>query len=161
MDADIPLSALVERGGILYSLGGNSVDTVLAELTGRLPEYRGNSGFRAALLKAALEREALMSTGAGHGIALPHPRSPMAADGEHQFVTIGFPSRPVDWKALDGKLVHSVLLIVSATPKFHLQTLSKINFLCMDDAFPALLRDRASPGVILQAIRETEQRWKQ
>jgi PTS system nitrogen regulatory IIA component len=161
MDGDVSLSALVERGGVFYGLKGNSAEAILAELIGLLPERRGDGGFKAALLKAALEREALMPTGAGRGIALPHPRNPMAADAESQFVSIGFTACPVDWKALDGNPVHSILLIVSAAPRLHLQTLSKINFLCMSGSFPALLKSRAPLEEILKAIREAEGSWKQ
>jgi PTS system nitrogen regulatory IIA component len=162
---DIPLSALVERGGILYEIEGAAMETVLAELIRRIPDSafpaRENEDFRAALLQAALEREALMSTGMGRGIALPHPRNPMAADVESQFVTVGFPVLPIDWNALDGKPVHSILFAASASPKDHLHTLSKINFLCMDDAFPALLKGRASPAEIIRSIRESERSWRQ
>ncbi|MDR2746213.1 MAG: PTS sugar transporter subunit IIA [Treponema sp.] len=166
MDNDIPLSTLIERGGIFREVAGNSVDSVLTEFIGLLPgpfspERDGDREFRTALVKAALEREALMSTSIGRGIALPHPRNPMAADEKTQFVAVGFPALPVDWKALDGKPVHSVLLIVSASSKFHLRTLSKINFFCTDEKFLSLLRDRAPSAVILQTIREAEQGWKQ
>ena len=168
MDNDIPLFTLVERGGIFHEVAGNSVDTMMAEFIGSLPgpffpagDRRGDREFRAALLKAALEREALMSTGIGRGVALPHHRSPMAADEKTQFVAVGFPALPIEWKALDGKPVHSVMLIVSASSKFHLRTLSKLNFLCMDERFLSLLRDRASSAMIIQTIREVEQGWKQ
>jgi PTS system nitrogen regulatory IIA component len=169
MDNDISLSTLIERGGIFYDVAGNSLDTVMAELIkllpgSSLPDLRSQENqacydFREALLKAVLERDALMSTGIGRGIALPHPRNPMVTTT--QFVTIGFPALPIDWKALDGGPVHSIFLIVSASPRFHLRTLSKINFLCTDNKFISLLKTRASPEPILQTIREIEQGWKQ
>jgi PTS system nitrogen regulatory IIA component len=169
MDHDIPLSTLVERGGIFYEVAGESVDTVLAEFIEILPcpffpdsggqDYRNCQEFKAALLKAALEREALMSTGIGRGIALPHPRNPMASGAAAQFVAIGFPALPVDWKAIDGGPVHSVLLIVSASPQSHLRTLSKINFLCADSTFLSLLKTRPAPDMIIGTIREVERGW--
>jgi PTS system nitrogen regulatory IIA component len=166
MDRDIPLSTLVERGGIFYEVAGESVDAMLAEFIGILPcplfpdsGGRDCPDFKAAFLKAVLEREALMSTGIGRGIALPHPRNPMAADAASQFVAVGFPALPIDWKALDGRPVHSVLLIVSALPKFHLRTLSKLNFLCGDGEFLSLLKTRPAPDLIIQTIREAERGW--
>jgi PTS system nitrogen regulatory IIA component len=163
MENDVPLSALVERGGVFYDVAGNSVDTVMAELVGLLPgpfspAPQGEKEFRAALLNAALEREALMPTGIGRGVALPHPRNPVA--GNAQFVAVAFPALPIDWKALDGRPVHSILLIVSASSKFHLRTLSKINFLCADEKFISLLKNRAPAAAIIRAIHEAEQGWK-
>jgi PTS system nitrogen regulatory IIA component len=102
-----------------------------------------------------------MSTGIGKGIALPHPRNPMAADRGSQFTALGFLEHPVQWNAPDGEPVHTLLFIVSASAKLHLHTLSQINFFCQDDAFAGLLKNRASQEAIIKYIKETEQDWKQ
>jgi PTS system nitrogen regulatory IIA component len=157
---DALLSSLVERGGIFYELSGNTVEALIAEFIRRLPGPEdGEGGFKTDLYRAVLEREALMATGIGHGIALPHPRNPLVREAGEQFVSIGFSAVPLDWGALDGKPVHTALLIVSASAKFHLHTFSKINFLCQDEAFLSLLRDRAPRDRIIGAIREAERRW--
>jgi PTS system nitrogen regulatory IIA component len=77
-----------------------------------------------------------------------------------RFVAIGFPAAPVDWRALDGKPVHTVLLIVSSVAKLYLRTLSKINFLCQDDRFLALLKARSPRESIIKAIQEAERAWQ-
>ncbi|MDR1418990.1 MAG: PTS sugar transporter subunit IIA [Treponema sp.] len=151
------LAGLVERGGILYDVKGTTPQEVLTAIIGALPSLI--CADRNGLLKAVLEREELMSTGISGGIALPHPRNPMAGENE-QFVTIAFPSSPVDWKALDGGKVTSVLLIVSSSAKLHLHTLSMINFLCRQEKFTALLRSRAPAEEIIAAVREAERNWK-
>jgi PTS system nitrogen regulatory IIA component len=98
--------------------------------------------------------------GIGRGIALPHPRNPVVRDREQQFVTIAFPAYPVDWNALDGKLVHTVMMIAAASAKEHLHILSKLNFLCQQENFYHLLQDRASGDEIAGFIREAEQSWQ-
>jgi PTS system nitrogen regulatory IIA component len=150
------LTALIERGGVFYNVPGTSPEKLLVELIARLSEEIVPPGD--TLLKAVLEREALMSTGIGRGIALPHPRNPV--DEKKQFVAIAFPETPVDWKALDGKPVHTALLIVSASARLHLQTLSKINFLCRQESFLELLQSHASREAIITAIKEAEQTWR-
>jgi PTS system nitrogen regulatory IIA component len=177
MSGDVPLSTLIERGGIFYGLKGATVESVIAEFIRLLPGFEdfgdfensegpetpaqsGDSGFKAALFKAVLEREALMSTGIGQGVALPHPRNPLITDAGKQFVAVGFPAGPVDWKALDGKPVHTILLIVSASARFHLHTTSKINFLCHDGNFLSLLTARPSLEAIIRAVREAERGWQ-
>ncbi|MDR2258519.1 MAG: PTS sugar transporter subunit IIA, partial [Treponema sp.] len=112
------------------------------------------------LLKAVLEREALMSTGIGKGIALPHPRNPVISGREQQFVRIAFPACPVNWNALDGNMIHTVMLIAAASAKEHLHILSKLNFLCQQENFYLLLRDRASRDEITGFIREAERAWR-
>jgi PTS system nitrogen regulatory IIA component len=152
------LADLIEKGGVYYRIPGNSPEEVLAALIGSLKTSFPVSGEE--LLRACLEREALMSTSVGGGIALPHPRNPMAADGDSQFAALGFLEHPVDWSALDAKPVDTIFFIVSASAKLHLHTLSRINFFCQDDAFLALLKNRASGEAIIKYIKETEQDWK-
>ncbi|GHV90467.1 hypothetical protein AGMMS50268_09700 [Spirochaetia bacterium] len=162
MDQDIheeELARLVERGGIFYHIPGQGPEQILTGIIDRIPaEFLPID--KQTLLKAVLEREALMSTGIGHGLALPHPRNPVISEVEKQFVTIAFPESPVDWNSLDGKAVHAVLLIVSASAKLHLHSLSKINFLCQQESFAALLRNRAPREDIIKAIKDIEQTWK-
>jgi PTS system nitrogen regulatory IIA component len=152
------LAALVKRGGVYDQMPGDSLREILAGMVEKIPLPPDID--REKLLRALLEREALMSTGAGKGIALPHPRNPAISDERLQLVAVAFPARPVDWKALDNEPVHTVLLIISASARQHLRILSKLNFLCQQENFYHLLQDKASLDKITQAIREAENAWE-
>ncbi|MDR1596457.1 MAG: PTS sugar transporter subunit IIA, partial [Treponema sp.] len=115
------LIELIKRGGGFRTIPGTGPQELLANLIGGI--YLPPSVDRAALLKAVLEREALMSTAVGSGIALPHPRQPFITDPAGQFVTVAYTEQGLNWKALDGKPVHTVILIISASAKMHLHTL--------------------------------------
>jgi len=157
-DASMDISALLERGGVFYNIGGNSVSEVLGNLVEAIslpPSLTQDQ-----LKKAVIEREELMPTAVGNGIALPHPRSPLLSDVKNQFITIAFLQRAIDWKALDGRPVQTLILIVSATPKTHLWTLSRISFLCQQETFRDLLEQRASKEELIAAIRTAEVAWK-
>jgi PTS system nitrogen regulatory IIA component len=151
------LIELIRRGGAFRIIPGAAPREFLANLIGAigLPP----SLDRAALLNAVAEREDLMSTAVGNGIALPHPRSPLVAESAEQLVSIAFAERPLAWGALDGKPVHTALLILSASPRMHLHTLSRINYFCRQRSFVELLEQRASPAELLQMIEETEKTW--
>ncbi|MDR2069073.1 MAG: PTS sugar transporter subunit IIA [Spirochaetaceae bacterium] len=151
------LVALIKRGGVFYDVPGTMPKEVLTNLTGLIspPVFADKK----LLLDAVLEREALMPTTVGHGIALPHPRNPLLTDPQAQFVSIAFLKQPVDWKALDGEAVHTMILIVSASAKLHLDTLSKINFFCQQDSFRSLMQGRASREEIMRVIGEAERAW--
>ncbi len=154
---DNTLISLLNRGGIFYDIPGTSVKDVMNNVINMIPfPHELDKG---ALLKAVLERENLMSTGMGNGIALPHPRNPLAEKPEHQSISIGFPETEINWKALDGKPVHAIILIVSASPKLHLHTLSRISFLCRQESFAQLLQNRSSAEIIRKAIQEAETAW--
>ncbi|GHV33731.1 hypothetical protein AGMMS4952_25890 [Spirochaetia bacterium] len=151
------LIELVKRGGDFRTIPGASSQEYLTNLlkTIELPPKVN----RKALLSAVLEREALMTTAVGNGIALPHPRNPVITDPAEQFVCISFPEQELNWEALDGKPVHTVILIISASPKMHLHTISRINFFCQQESFRMQLRSRASAAEILKTIEETERNW--
>ncbi|GHT60252.1 hypothetical protein FACS1894109_17680 [Spirochaetia bacterium] len=158
-DIEEGLAELVERGGVFYHIPGQGPEQILTAIIEKIPAAFLPNG-KETLLRAVLEREALMSTGIGHGLALPHPRNPVISETEKQFVIIAFLDSPADWKSLDREPVYAVLLIVSASAKQHLRTLSKINFLCRQESFEALLRNRAPAELIIKAIRDMEQTWK-
>ena len=62
----------------------------------------------AALLTAVRERERVLSTGIGLGIAIPHAKIP----GVTRFVVaVGRHATGIDFDAIDGKPVHIVVLI--------------------------------------------------
>ncbi|MCL2762619.1 MAG: PTS sugar transporter subunit IIA [Treponema sp.] len=149
------LAALIERGGIYYNVPGTSPKELIAGGIERLPSIPAIEPPR--LYREILEREALMSTGMGRGIALPHPRNPMVR--ENPLVMLLFPDQPLDWNTHDGSKVHTVFLIVSASTEQHLNTLSKINFLCQQEKLYTLIKDRSSPEKIIAAIREAETSW--
>jgi PTS system nitrogen regulatory IIA component len=152
------LAALIQRGGVFYDISGAAPAEVLTNLLKVIPAPASVS--REELLKAVLEREALMPTAIGHGIALPHPRNPLINKPHEQCVVIAFLKNPVDWRALDGIPVHTVLLAVSASARQHLRTLSGVNFFCQQESFRDLLQSRSSQERIIEVIQEAEQAWK-
>ncbi|MDR3342982.1 MAG: PTS sugar transporter subunit IIA [Treponema sp.] len=156
--ADRGLITLIEQGKICQGIPGTTPLEVLTNIFHAIPVPAPVN--RDVLLKAVLEREALMPTAIGHGIALPHPRNPLIIDPTEQFVTIAFLQQPVDWKALDGNPVCTLLLIVSASAKLHLHTLARINFFCQQGSFRELLENRASQGEIIAFIRKAEAAWR-
>ncbi|MCL2127880.1 MAG: PTS sugar transporter subunit IIA [Treponema sp.] len=155
--SDFSLASLVERGGVYYGIPGTGKKELLASVIGLLPPSAALD--REALLREILEREALVSTGMGRGIAIPHPRNP-APEIKAPLAAIAFPSRPVDWDSPDGVKVHAFFLLISTSVKQHLGALSKINFLCQQEKFYSLIEARSSKEVIISAIREAEAAWK-
>jgi len=151
----VSLAGLLHRGGVYYHLQGTLPKEALSSFIERIPAIPEPD----KLLQAILEREELMPTAMGNGIALPHPRNPIIEKEDEQFVALAFPENEIDWGALDGKAVHSIILIVSASPKMHLSTLQRISFFCRDENFCALLKRRAPAEEIMRVIEETEQGW--
>ena len=58
--------------------------------------------------KALLKREAIMSTGIGYGVAIPHVKLSQIDDF---FITICIHKKGVDWGSLDNKPAYLIFLI--------------------------------------------------
>lgn len=149
-----PFLTALGRGGLIAAVEGGDPAAVLRDLVRRAP-LTGCTD-RDALHAQLVARESLGSTGLGHGVALPHPRTPNPAFAAEPTVVLGRLAAPVDWKAVDGSPVHSVLLLLSPTPTQHLKVLSRAAFLLRDDAFCTLLSGDPSEAEILRAIGRLE-----
>ena len=158
MGKEEKFAELIERGGIFRNITGKDPEEVLTELIGGLPLFPSVPAD--TLLQSVLEREDLMPTGIGRGIAIPHPRNPILPPEIEPFTVLAYLENPVDWSSLDGEKVDTLLLIVSATAKQHLVTLSEINFLCRQKDFLNLLKERAGLDELLVLIREMEKQWR-
>jgi PTS system nitrogen regulatory IIA component len=149
-----PLHAALGRGGVRDGVSGAGPDEVLADLVAAAPLAPGAD--RAAMLQQLRARENMASTGFGGGVALPHPRTPSRDFVSAPLVLIGLLARPVDWRALDGRPVHTAILLASPTPQEHLQILSRLAFLLRDARFCSALESRAAGPEILALAERLE-----
>ena len=108
-----------------------------------------------------VSREKLMTTALGDGLAIPHLRVPVVVDVPRPALSIFFTREPIDMGALDGKPVHTLFLLLSLTPKQHLELLARLTFLFRKPEFVKLLRDRAKPEIILEWIQRADAQSEQ
>ncbi len=111
---------------ISLKLWGRDKDHVLNELMD-LHVRAGNitKEQKKEAMKAVVEREKTMSTGMGHGIALPHGRTDLV---EKISIAVGISQQGVDFDAMDGQPCHIFILILSPEthPGPHIQVLSGV-----------------------------------
>jgi nitrogen PTS system EIIA component len=153
----IDVASLIERGGVFFNVRGESPESVIKELitTARLPEKLDKE----ALLKAIIERESLMPTAIGYGIAIPHPRNPMMADSSEERIIVGYSREGIDYRALDKKPVFALFIILSSSQKDHLQILSQLSFLFHDKEFRKTLETRPSKEELCAVTRSIRKGW--
>jgi fructose-specific phosphotransferase system IIA component len=93
----------------ISSLSATTRDAALDELVLRFVETKivRNRNIVSEMLR---RREALGSTGIGHGIAIPHGRSTAIPD---VIIAFGRSDKGIDWEAIDGKPVHLIFLVLA------------------------------------------------
>lgn len=112
-----------------------------------------DKGIIVQLLKS---REELMSTAIGNGISLPHPRIPLMVGKNKPLINFFFPKKQLDLKSLDGKPVHTLILLISQTIKQHLSMLAHLSFLLSKETFRFALENRLNHKEIIDIISHIE-----
>lgn len=107
--------------------------------------------------EGVLKREAEGTTGIGEGIAIPHAKTDaVSAPGLAAMLV----PQGVDYDALDGQPVHMIFLIAAPNTEenVHLEVLSRLSMLLMDDEFRTNLLDAADVTEFLAHIDEAERK---
>ncbi|HUU26747.1 MAG TPA: PTS sugar transporter subunit IIA [archaeon] len=132
------------------------------ELLARMVEMLYKSGKitdPAPLLKKLLEREKIMTTGIGRGIAVPHAVSP---EVKQQTIALGRIPNGTDFDSLDRSPVYFVFLLVGP-PKAsenHLKTLARISRLIQHTNFIESIKQAESAEDILNILAEEDGKHK-
>ncbi|MCI0435323.1 MAG: PTS sugar transporter subunit IIA [Gemmatimonadetes bacterium] len=142
----------IER--IRIPLEGDTKDALLRELVSIVARADGITDEEAVLL-AVKERESILSTGIGHGVAIPHGKSPSVPELR---MAAGRAATPVDFDALDGQPVALFFLLVgpesAAGP--HIKALSRISRIVRRDDVRDRLIAAQSAGEFLKALQDAE-----
>jgi mannitol/fructose-specific phosphotransferase system IIA component (Ntr-type) len=129
--------------------------SVIAELTRHLTE-RAGADF-AEVLGAVEEREAVLSTGIGFGVAIPHARSPAVRELS---LVCGVSPTPVSFDSIDGEPVRLFFLIVGpeASAGQHVKVLSRIARLVRRENLRQRLCEAATPEEFYTILLDAEER---
>lgn len=145
----------LQLGGIHYKIEGGSHEEIHGQVADLFPfSTRLAPSFKESLRTTLTEREALVSTGIGHGIALPHPRHPVDWGLGEPAVGIFFLENPMDFNAIDGQPVYVLFVILCATVKGHLKMLSQVSHLVNNPEMRAFLESQPNRSDLLEKIVE-------
>ncbi len=154
---DHNLANLFAEGGLVSSVSGSTPAEVITSAVEQIKLPPGLK--KEEVVLALMRREELMPTAIGRGVAIPHPRSPIVTDPKNANISICYLEQPANFHALDGKLVHTIFILFTATPRMHLEVLSKISHLCQEDVFLDKLSSRAPKAEVLEFIHSREIEW--
>lgn len=109
------------------------------------------------IIQLLKSRESMMSTAIGNGISLPHPRVPLMVGKNKPLINFFFPTKPLDLQSIDGKPVHTLILLISQTIKQHLSLIAHLSFLLSNETFRFSLENRLEYREILDIIKKIEE----
>jgi len=127
-----------------------SRNEVIEELVNLLFEKKAIHD-KKSFYQAIIEREKIVTTGIGMGVAIPHAK---LAEYDNFFIAVGILKNGVDWKAVDGTLVRIVFLIGGPDDKQteYLRILSGITVALKDEERRKAILLAESPEEVIQAF---------
>jgi fructose-specific phosphotransferase system IIA component len=148
------LTELLTPDRIKIPLVSTTKEALLDELVG-IVGRAGSISDVSDVLRAVREREEVLSTGIGHGVAIPHGKS---ASVPNLALAAGVTTEPVDFEALDGQPVRLFFLLVGpeAAAGQHVKVLSRISRLLRRESFRRRLMEASSSEEFYSVLTEAE-----
>ena len=147
---------LISEETVELNLAATTKDTAITELVhimvkaGKiLPQSRDG------VIQAVRQREEVMTTGIGSGIAFPHAKSELIPE---LMLAMARSHQGVEFNSVDGQPVDLFFLLLSRedTTGPHIQALARLARLLRDDGFCQDLRKARKSGEVLQIIATQE-----
>jgi len=149
------LSDLIPPSQVRIGLRAKSKREVIEELVSLLPLPAGNG--RADVLAAVLDRESVLSTGIGRGVALPHGKTPAVP---RLMGALGTCPEGLDFDAADGQPCLVFLLLVSPPESAgpHVRALAQVARVLNQAGAKKALAGAKTPEEVVAVFREDERR---
>ena len=148
------ITDLITPAGICLGAQATDKNDALQQIT-QLMHAQGNLTDLSAYRQAVLAREQESSTGVGEGIAIPHAKTAAVRHAGLAAMTV---PDGVAFDALDGAPVKLIFLIAAPehAANTHIDLLSRLSTLLMDESFRARLLQAPNATAFLQEIDRAE-----
>lgn len=147
--------SLLDKRHVFANLEVKNKREILSELVSSFSDEVSDEELE-AIKAAVFEREEIMSTGVGKGLAIPHGKAPGIKDNHVAFALL---DPPVEYQAIDEQPVSMVFLLAgpSAQNSMHIKMLSRISRLMNNNAFREKLKSCDSAEEIISVFEQEEQ----
>ena len=148
------LSELLNVDAIRLRLQAKTKREAIAELVGLLEAAHGCNS-QGEILDRVLRREAMMTTGIGNGVAIPHGK---ARAVDRMMAACAVAPEGLEFESEDGQPALLFVLFVSPenAATLHVRVLANISRLFKEESVRKTLREARSPQDFLAALKAAE-----
>ncbi|PGM53343.1 PTS fructose transporter subunit IIABC [Bacillus sp. AFS053548] len=148
------ITELLKIDTVLIDLNSSSKMSVIDELI-QVLDQAGKLNDKQQFKEAILTREGQSTTGIGEGIAIPHAKTVAV---KAPAIAFGRSKDGIDYESLDGQPAHLFFMIAASegANNAHLETLSRLSSLLMDEEFRGSLLRAKDANEIIQLIDQKE-----
>ena len=147
---DNTLGGLIRNGGVFADVDGKTPKEIFTAVCSGLEFPEGFD--KEALITELVEREKILSTAVGNGIAIPHPRKSMVQEDSDQRLIVCYLKKPLDMSAPDERKVTVMFILLTKSTQFHLQTLSDLAKLIHQEDFRKFLDTKPNMDSLIEKI---------
>jgi fructose-specific phosphotransferase system IIA component len=151
------LSELLNEQAVNLSIQARDKESCIKELVQLLESAHGVNT-RGEILSKVLQRESMMSTGIGNGVAIPHGKTRLL---DHLLGACAVSHPGVDFDTMDGEPATLFILLVSPESLRgpHVKALANVSRLLKEESVRTALRQSPTPQEFLRVLREAEERY--
>jgi fructose-specific phosphotransferase system IIA component len=148
------LSELLNPKAVALRLKSTNKREALAELVEVLEAAHGFES-QGEILDRVMRREAMMATGIGNGVAIPHGK---ARSVDRMAAAVAVCPEGIDYESEDGLPVHLIFLFVSPenATTLHVRALASLSRLMKEESVRQSLREAATPEAFMAALLSAE-----
>nr|WP_318716039.1 PTS sugar transporter subunit IIA [uncultured Treponema sp.] len=146
-------SELVAKGDVVH-VSGITVEEVFTSVCNQAKLPAGISPEN--LVKELMDRENVLSTAIGDGIAIPHPRRPLVSNNDENCIIVAYLRTPVNMQAPDAKRVYAMFILLSASSQVHIKSLSSLAAIFRKDEFKKVLPSRPDKSELVKLMQKCE-----
>ena len=148
------LSKFSEENLIVFDLKADSKESVIEELVD-LINVSNMVSDKDMLLKDIKDREELVTTGIGYGVAFPHAKTKSV---KGIVIAFGRSNEGIDFEAIDHKPVNLFFIIAAPEDAIgaHLNVMSRLSYLMKSEENRQTLMTVTSPGEVLELIDQVK-----
>ncbi len=152
----VPLSRLIREELIVLDVRPGGKQEVLGQLVQPLVE-NNLVDEKERFLEKLMDRERMVSTAVGRGVAVPHLRNPRENPGGGPVLVVGICRAGTDFGSPDGEKTHLFFLICTDSEVVHLRVLARFNSIVRKgDTVSRLIRSNTRAEV-MQTLLQMEQ----
>ncbi len=151
------LSELLNEQSVNLSLQARDKESSIKELVQLLESAHGVNT-RGEILSKVLQRESMMSTGIGNGVAIPHGKTRLL---DHLLGACAVSPAGIDFDTMDGEPATLFILLVSPESLRgpHVKALANVSRLLKEESVRNALRQSTSPVDFMRVLREAEEKY--
>ncbi len=151
------LSELLNEKAVSLSLAARDKESCIKELVQLLESAHGVNT-RGEILSKVLQRESMMSTGIGNGVAIPHGKTRLL---DHLVAACGVSPSGMEFDSMDGEPATLFILLVSPESLRgpHVKALASVSRLLKEESVRTSLRQSRTPEEFLANLRDAEGRF--